>query len=87
MAVESAPIPLPSRQPSGNADGSFASTHSDGREGEPKQAIIPHADRLDERTAIQLLLLANQLLRPRHAAIAGMIDYAIAEIEDADSPD
>ncbi len=36
---------------------------------------------VDERTAIYLLSLARELLRRDHSAIAGMIDYAIAEIE------
>ncbi|WP_061931476.1 hypothetical protein [Aureimonas sp. AU22] len=37
---------------------------------------------VDERTAVYLLSLARELLRRDHSAIAGMIDYAIAEIED-----
>ncbi|MBB3935956.1 hypothetical protein [Aureimonas phyllosphaerae] len=36
---------------------------------------------VDERTAVYLLSLARELLRRDHSAIAGMIDYAIAEIE------
>lgn len=36
---------------------------------------------VDERTAVYLLSLARELLRRDHGAIAGMIDYAIAEIE------
>ncbi|RIX99205.1 hypothetical protein D3218_15665 [Aureimonas flava] len=36
---------------------------------------------VDERTAIYLLSLARELLRRDHSAIAGMIDYAIAEID------
>ena len=36
---------------------------------------------VDERAAIYFLSLARELLRRDHSAIAGMIDYAIAEIE------
>lgn len=39
------------------------------------------AREVDERTAVYLLSLARELLRRDHSAIAGMIDYAIVEIE------
>ncbi len=44
----------------------------------------PGSREVDERTAIYLLSLARELLRRDHSAIAGMIDYAIAEIETKD---
>ncbi len=52
-----------------------------GRDGRGAPDASAPSREVDERTAIYLLSLARELLRRDHSAIAGMIDYAIAEIE------